>query len=132
MPEQVGRPFLIFVLGFVVLAASVPAVAGCGSRIGPTTAQNSYTITEPVTSLKIDNPVGDTEIDIRAARLNGEVDRHVDTSGQRKRWAIEWDGRDADASHDMTIVMADRRPGRNVELELRNRRRGGDRLRGGR
>ena len=62
MPEQVGRPLSILILGFVVLAASVPAIAGCSSRVGPTTAQNSYTITEPVTSLKIDNPVGDTEI----------------------------------------------------------------------
>jgi hypothetical protein len=62
VPEQVVRPLPIWVLGFVVLTASVPAVAGCGSRIGPTTAQNSYTITEPVTSVTIDNPVGDIEV----------------------------------------------------------------------
>jgi hypothetical protein len=60
--EQVVRPQPILVWGFVMLTASVPAVAGCGSRMGPITEQNSYTITEPVTSLKIDNPVGDTEI----------------------------------------------------------------------
>jgi DUF4097 and DUF4098 domain-containing protein YvlB len=62
VPEQVGRPLPILALGFVVLTASASAVAGCGSRIGQITAQNSYTITEPVTSLKIENPVGDTEI----------------------------------------------------------------------
>ena len=63
MPEQVGHPLQIWVLGFVLLTASVPAVTGCGSRVGPITAQNSFTITEPVTSVKIDNPVGDTEIE---------------------------------------------------------------------
>jgi DUF4097 and DUF4098 domain-containing protein YvlB len=51
-------------LGVVVLvAASVQAVVGCGNHIGTTTVQNTYTITEPVNSLKIDNPVGDTQIE---------------------------------------------------------------------
>ena len=50
-----------------MLAGSRPeisaSVVDLPQPVGPTTAQNSYTITEPVTSLKIDNPVGDTEIE---------------------------------------------------------------------
>ena len=57
------RPLSVMALGVVLLRASALAIAGCGTRIGTTTAQNSYTITEPVTSLKIDNPVGNTEIE---------------------------------------------------------------------
>jgi hypothetical protein len=57
------RPLPIIALGAVLLTASALAVAGCGTRIGTTTSRNSYTITEPVTSLKIDNPVGNTQIE---------------------------------------------------------------------
>jgi hypothetical protein len=56
------RPQLITTLGTILLTASTLAVAGCGSDIG-TTQENAYTITEPVTSLKVDNPVGDTQIE---------------------------------------------------------------------
>jgi proline racemase len=55
----------IMSLGAVLLAASALAVAGCDTSIGTGTAakQGAYTITEPVTSLKIDNPVGNTQIE---------------------------------------------------------------------
>jgi hypothetical protein len=57
------RPLPVMALGAALLTASALAVAGCGTRIGTTTSRNSYTITEPVTSLKIDNPVGSTQIE---------------------------------------------------------------------
>ncbi|MBV8541309.1 MAG: DUF4097 family beta strand repeat protein [Pseudonocardiales bacterium] len=57
------RPLSVTALRVVLLTTSTLAIAGCGTRIGTTTAQNSYTITEPVTSLRIDNPVGNTEIE---------------------------------------------------------------------
>lgn len=53
----------IMALGTVLLTASALAVAGCGTSIGTATKENTYTITEPVTSLKIDNPVGSTQIE---------------------------------------------------------------------
>ncbi len=53
----------IMTLGTVLLTASALTVAGCDTSIGTITEQNTYTITEPVTSLKIDNPVGNTEIE---------------------------------------------------------------------
>jgi hypothetical protein len=58
------RPLPIMMVGTMALMASVPAVTGCAGPVGDqVTAQNSYTVTEPVTSIKIDNPVGDTEIE---------------------------------------------------------------------
>ncbi|HEV7828704.1 MAG TPA: hypothetical protein VGP04_07595 [Pseudonocardiaceae bacterium] len=57
------RALPVMALGVVLLTASVPAIAGCGTRVSETTAGNSYTVTEPVTSLKIDNPVGNTQIE---------------------------------------------------------------------
>jgi hypothetical protein len=57
------RALPVMALGVALLAASAPAIAGCGARISQTTAENSYTVTEPVTSLKIDNPVGNTQIE---------------------------------------------------------------------
>jgi hypothetical protein len=57
------RPLPVMALGAALLTASALAVAGCGTRIGTTTSRNSYTITEPVTSVKIDNPVGNTQIE---------------------------------------------------------------------
>jgi hypothetical protein len=57
------RPLPVMTLGVALLTASTLAVAGCGTRIGTTTSRNSYTVTEPVASLKIDNPVGDTQIE---------------------------------------------------------------------
>jgi hypothetical protein len=56
------RPLPVIALGVVLLAASALAVAGCGTSIGTTTSRNSYMITEPVTSPKIDNPVGNTQM----------------------------------------------------------------------
>ena len=61
--EQRMRPLPIMMSGAMVLMGSVPVVAGCVSSVGQATAQNSYTVTDPVTSIKIDNPVGDTEIE---------------------------------------------------------------------
>ncbi len=57
------RALPVLGLCVVLLTASAPAIAGCGTRISPATAENSYTVTEPVTSLKIDNPVGNTQIE---------------------------------------------------------------------
>jgi hypothetical protein len=57
------RVQLIMALGAVHLTALVLALAGCGTSIGSSTTQNTYMITEPVTSLRIDNPVGDTRIE---------------------------------------------------------------------
>jgi hypothetical protein len=68
----VGKELLVHpqpsvVLGAVLLTASALAVAGCDTStsigLGTTAKQNTYTITEPVTSLKIDNPVGNTQIE---------------------------------------------------------------------
>lgn len=54
----------LIALRAVLLTASALAVAGCGTAIGPSDTQNtSYTISEPVTSLKIENPVGNTRIE---------------------------------------------------------------------
>ncbi len=54
----------LIVLGVTLLTASALAVSGCGTGIGaPDTQNTSYTITELVTSLKIDNPVGNTQIE---------------------------------------------------------------------
>ncbi len=61
------RPLPVMALGVVLLTASALVLAGCDTRIrtttGQNTEQNSYTITEPVTSLKIDNPVGNTQVE---------------------------------------------------------------------
>jgi hypothetical protein len=58
------RPLPIMMVGTMALMASVPTVTGCAGPVGgQVTAQNSYIVTEPVTSIKIDNPVGDTEIE---------------------------------------------------------------------
>jgi len=57
------RPLPIMMRGTMVLVGSAPVLAGCVSSVGQVTAQNSYTVTEPVTSIKIDNPVGDTELE---------------------------------------------------------------------
>ena len=53
----------IMALGVALLAASTLAVTGCGTSIGTTSSENDYTITDPVTSLTIDNPVGSTQIE---------------------------------------------------------------------
>jgi hypothetical protein len=52
-------------LGTVLFTASALVITGCTitSRSGDITKHNSYTITEPVTSLKVDNPVGATRIE---------------------------------------------------------------------
>ncbi|HEY6423715.1 MAG TPA: DUF4097 family beta strand repeat-containing protein [Pseudonocardiaceae bacterium] len=64
------RPQTIMALGAVLLTACVLAVAGCSTTstststsAGATNTQNDYTITEPVTSLKIDNPAGENQIE---------------------------------------------------------------------
>jgi hypothetical protein len=57
------RALPVMALGVVLLTAAVLTVAGCDARVGTTTAQNSYTITEPVMFLKINNPVGNTQIE---------------------------------------------------------------------
>ena len=57
------RESTIMAPGIVLLTASVLALSGCGTSAGTTTKQNMYTITEPVTSLKVYNPVGDTHIE---------------------------------------------------------------------
>ncbi|MDQ4104688.1 MAG: DUF4097 domain-containing protein [Actinomycetota bacterium] len=57
------QPLPIMALGVVLLTASAGAVVGCGTRISTITEHNTYTITEPVTSLKIENPVGNTQIE---------------------------------------------------------------------
>lgn len=53
----------IMTLGATLLTASALAVTGCGTSIGTTSNQNNYTITDPVTYLTIDNPVGSTQIE---------------------------------------------------------------------
>lgn len=59
------RPQTIMALGSVLFTASALVITGCTVTTGngDTTKQNSYTITEPVTSLKVDNPVGATRIE---------------------------------------------------------------------
>jgi hypothetical protein len=57
------RPQPIVALGAALLTASALAVASCGTSIGTAAKKDTYTITEPVTSLKIDNPVGNTQIE---------------------------------------------------------------------
>lgn len=61
--ESLMRPQFIVTLGTVLLTASTLATASCDSSSGTSTRQTGYTITEPVTSLKVDNPVGDTRIE---------------------------------------------------------------------
>jgi hypothetical protein len=56
------RAQIIMALGGALLAASALTVTGCGTSIA-TSSQNDYTITDPVTSLTIDNPVGSTQIE---------------------------------------------------------------------
>jgi hypothetical protein len=52
-------------LGTVMFTASALVITGCtvNTSSNDTTKQNSYPITEPVTSLKVDNPVGATRIE---------------------------------------------------------------------
>lgn len=56
-------PRAVTALGTVLLTASALTIAGCDTGVDTTTKQNTYAITEPVTSLKIDNPVGDTRVE---------------------------------------------------------------------
>jgi hypothetical protein len=53
----------ITALGVGLLMCSVLPVSGCGPSNGTTGSHNDYTITDPVTSLAIDNPVGNTRIE---------------------------------------------------------------------
>ena len=59
------RPQTIMALGTVLFTASALVITGCTitTGSGDTTKQNSYTITEPVTFLKVDNTVGSTRIE---------------------------------------------------------------------
>jgi hypothetical protein len=59
------RPQTIMALGTVMFTASALVITGCtvNTSSNDTTKQNSYPITEPVTSLKVDNPVGATRIE---------------------------------------------------------------------
>ncbi|HKR49232.1 MAG TPA: DUF4097 family beta strand repeat-containing protein [Pseudonocardiaceae bacterium] len=65
------RPQPIMTLGTTLLTASVLVIAGCdvstdvgtGTGSEASSTQNTYTITEPVTSLMVDNPVGSTRIE---------------------------------------------------------------------
>jgi Putative adhesin len=49
-------------LGIQLLTAAAVTIASCGTSTDAS-AQNTYTITEPTTSLKIDNPVGSTYVE---------------------------------------------------------------------
>jgi hypothetical protein len=53
----------IMALGIALLTVSALAGTGCGTSIGTPSSQHNYTITDPVTSLMIDNPVGSTQIE---------------------------------------------------------------------
>jgi DUF4097 and DUF4098 domain-containing protein YvlB len=53
----------ITALGVGLLMCSVLPVSGCGPTNGTAGSHNDYTITDRVTSLAIDNPVGNTRIE---------------------------------------------------------------------
>jgi hypothetical protein len=53
----------ITALGVGLLMCSVLPVSGCGPTNGNAGSHNDYTITDRVTSLAIDNPVGNTRIE---------------------------------------------------------------------
>jgi hypothetical protein len=59
------RTPLMVARGVTLLTVSALAVTGCGTNIGTTSRQdtNTYTVTDPVSSLTIDNPVGSTQIE---------------------------------------------------------------------
>jgi hypothetical protein len=65
-------------------------------------------------------PAAAARIDVGAARLNREVDRHVDVARQRKRRAVHWNRREAHLGHRLPVFAADDGPGREVQLEPRN------------
>ncbi|MBV8993838.1 MAG: DUF4097 family beta strand repeat protein [Pseudonocardiales bacterium] len=55
-------PRPIVALGTVLLTAAALTITSCGATTG-TNSQNTYTVAEPVTSIKIGNPVGYTDIE---------------------------------------------------------------------
>jgi hypothetical protein len=57
------RTHPITALSIALLTASALALTSCNSGISTTGSENNYTITEPLTSLMIDNPVGSTQIE---------------------------------------------------------------------
>lgn len=73
-------------LGTVLLTAAAMALAGCGANIDTATSENTYTITEPVTSLQIDNPVGTTQIEGTDATTVSVVEqiRYTSTPAQTR------------------------------------------------
>jgi Putative adhesin len=87
------RAHPITALSVALLAASMLAATGCDSGISTPSSENNYTITEPLTSLRIDNPVGSTQIEGTDAttvsvteqlRYTGNLPQtsHVITGGQ--------------------------------------------------
>jgi DUF4097 and DUF4098 domain-containing protein YvlB len=50
-------------LGTVLLTASALGLGGCHTSNVSSTKRNSYTVTEPVASLKVDNPIGATRVE---------------------------------------------------------------------
>lgn len=56
------RPQLILARSIELLTAAGLTIAGCGTTIG-TNTENTYTVTEPVTSLKINNLVGSIQVE---------------------------------------------------------------------
>jgi Putative adhesin len=50
-------------LGAALLAVSALSATGCNTNIQASSSSNDYTITDPVTSVRVDNPVGGTQIE---------------------------------------------------------------------
>ncbi len=103
------RPRPLMALGAVLLTACALAVVGCGTEIGTATDQNAYTITEPVTSLKIDNPVGNTQIE-------GTDAATVSVTEQ-----LSYTGNPPETSHSVTggqLTLSYTCPSRSVDINV--------------
>src|SRR6266545_555600 len=79
-----------------------------------------------VAVIRVDQPGAVTRagtyLDIRAAGLNGEVDRNVDGRRQRKRRPVEWYWRNAHFSNNRALLIPDYGAWRESQFESRNPR----------
>jgi Putative adhesin len=65
----------IMVPGIALLAASALAITSCVNSSGTASGQNDYTVTDPITTLTIDNPVGSTQIEATDATTISVTER---------------------------------------------------------
>jgi len=121
-PDPGIRHNLPPVIGDEPLAVDVPA-----SLLGVVVPEVERGPRSSVVGVGVDEPrpsVAGT-VQVGATWLDGEVDRDVHALGEREWGAVERDGRDTHLPHHLALVIRDRGPGRDPELES-GQARGGD------